>query len=94
MFHVGQKVVCIDNKDDDGAISKILTVGAVYTIAKLLRGQFLTADFQLYRGLGVQLFEVKLPGEYFRSTRFRPLTERKTDISVFTEMLDKDKVPA
>lgn len=102
-FKVRQKVVCINAKGGfinlcgEVIDSHELTEGAVYTIRSI--GMFDSV-------LAVRLKEIvrrKLalgykpqPGnnwdQPFRASRFRPLVERKTDISIFTEMLLKVEV--
>ena len=95
-FRVGQKVVCVDagstgkytpwrHSDDVHG----LTEGVVYTIRAV--GSF--------RGLrdNVWLAEIHRPlcagREYpYAAARFRPVVERKTDISVFTAMLNPSQV--
>jgi hypothetical protein len=80
MFHVGQKVVCVD--DSPGAYSgiKVLRLNAVYTIT------------HVFPWNGVLLAEVDPPPpppailRAFSKDRFRPLIERKTDISVFQQI--------
>jgi hypothetical protein len=90
MFHVGQKVVCVN--DSSYAVlgwfpGEGLKKWAVYTV----RGTGVAID----GGPGVGLNELILTGGakdqdlYYMASRFRPITERKTDISVFTEILDK-----
>ena len=89
MFRVGQKVVCVDasiryqNPPWNKPIP--LVKGRVYTIRGSENGGGV---------LGVYLFETKsnLPPfpdgseRSFCADRFRPIVERKTDISIFTEM--------
>lgn len=95
-FHVGQKVVCVS-----GPLIKVLdgrplpTVGDVYTIRAIKRG--FHRDF----GRSVLLNEIVSPthpedGQElgFFAIRFRPVIERKTDISIFTAMLKPSKVEA
>lgn len=95
MFRVGQKVVCVDDGGPgQWAPESRLTVGGVYTIKELGRA---VADAP-----GVRLFERVLssqPGRvgsfskkpfsdnFYMASRFRPVVERKTDISIFTKML-------
>jgi hypothetical protein len=86
VFHIGQKVVCVDAKG-----TKNLTKGAVYTINSFDSGP------GLWRGqlmeFGILLNEAKPnPGDVaFAPVRFRPVVERRTDISVFTAMLNDAK---
>jgi hypothetical protein len=100
MFHVGQKIVCVDDLDDISLAEKLglfivgdldgLTKGAIYTIRALITdpvtGVYCARLHEIhrqpmpYRG---GTFEVG-----FRITRFRPVVEKKTDISIFTRILD------
>lgn len=77
MFHVGQKVVCVDDK----LATRWLTKDQIYTISG--SGMFLGAH--LY-----DLAEVKTSVAHaWKATRFRPVHVRKTDISIFLAMLNK-----
>lgn len=95
-LRVGQKVVCVDAVADgrympagfgpsrtnnlDG-----LTRGAIYTIRSLnvVFGTPVCRLQEITRG-----WEPIFGGEsYFAQARFRPVVERKTDISIFTRML-------
>jgi hypothetical protein len=83
-WHVGMKVVCVDNSTWEHR----LKLNGVYTIAAIDTAHF---DDRLYIGL------VETPSKnilQWLASRFRPVQPRKTDISVFTRMLNKDKVPA
>lgn len=73
MFRVGQKVVCVDDTYFEHQITK----GAVYQIHSI--------NVE-YGDVWLRLSEVNLKSGYSRR-RFRPLIERKTDISVFKAML-------
>lgn len=81
-FRVGQRVVCVDDKDSE------LVLGRVYTIVNILyhrcRWRGRTGDWA-----AVQLHEARAEFPFFGfcSERFKPIEERKTDISVFTAML-------
>ncbi len=82
MFRIGQKVVCVDNKvrpmTAHPEILKNLKVNGIYHITKITHG-----------GLGVHIAEILSPNETsFFSNRFRPVVERKTDISTFEKLLD------
>lgn len=96
-FRVGQKVVCVEawsryglgRGDEIGP-----TQDSIYTIREIGVGLHPTCPDELH----VRLDEIVNPvieykcGKYevaFRATRFRPVVERKTDISVFTAMLTK-----
>jgi len=98
MFQVGQQVQCIDdrfNSKDRYWVPNLPVVDCVYTIKEMVPG---------HRGMGLRLCELKNPlipidcdnrtrtiqfEPTFHVCRFRPLIERKTDISIFTEMLNK-----
>jgi hypothetical protein len=80
-WHAGMKIVCVDNSGQEPN----LTVGRIYTIAVVTKG-FLG---KIYVGL-----VESDPDAYWWPHRFRPLKKHETDISVFTSMLNKDKVPA
>jgi hypothetical protein len=93
MFHVGQKVVCVNAAKsyptDD------LEYGHVYTIRSLVTEVL----FQEGRATGVKLNEIKRSSEvdsdvFWVLERFRPVVERKTDISIFTAMLTPAKADA
>lgn len=103
-FRVGQKVVCVDispmtHRKTKAPASDYLSVGAIYTIRWVGDAPF-EADKHL--GPYLKLAEIirdddKNP-EYsdypFIASRFRPIVERKTDITVFTEILRKATKPA
>jgi len=84
-FVVGQKVVCVN--DDAKAFGRNvkldgLTKGEIYTITEIYTNN---------KGLiGLVLKEiVRSKREGYRYERFAPLKEKKTDISTFTEILNK-----
>lgn len=88
MFHVGQKVVCVDNGPSRfgwKSRPKILRKGAIYTV---------TACWihEINKVPAVNLAEVKNTFGYngFDAARFRPVTSRDTDITVFKKMLSPD----
>jgi hypothetical protein len=89
-FYVGQKVVCVnagwllsENLNPVSA-EMSLTEGRVYTVVKIRRE----------RGVaGVRLAEADAaPCWGFLAERFRPVVERKTDISIFKAMLNPKTV--
>lgn len=91
-FHVGQKVVCVDAKSKIGRRTPLVR-GATYTV----RWSGLFANHWT-NGVSVpcvRVAEITRPcldditneDTPFGSCRFRPVIERKTDISIFTEML-------
>lgn len=97
-FRLGQKVVCVDDTGNMALHPGMIgpTKGVVYTIRA----------FQSYRHcVGFYLEEIRNPEglyqredggaqvveQFFDSWRFRPVHERKTDISVFTLLLSPKK---
>jgi hypothetical protein len=83
MFHKGQRVVCVDDSINPIYGPNSLKSGDVYTVAWC--GVW-------WDGIAVCVCEVTQTAEVpFRYERFRPVIERKTDISIFTAML-KPKV--
>lgn len=88
-FHVGQKVVCV-NADH----SQVLVEGRVYTVESVF-GQVLPTALGK-KDTGVSLHEVfpTRSGLGFAASRFRPVVERKTDISIFQAMLEPKKARA
>jgi hypothetical protein len=89
-FRVGQKVVCVDASVGKNIAIKLLVVGHVYTIKRISHG---------YSDGGYGLHMAELPELYsalgqtigWAFDRFRPIVERKTDISIFTAMLNPTK---
>jgi hypothetical protein len=97
MFHIGQKVVCVtDHGQWTGAGDgnwPSCKKGTVYTIRDID-----ARCIEHYGVVGIRVEELVLPlvdteiGLFepaFHPRRFRPVIERKTDISVFTRILDK-----
>ncbi len=91
-FHVGMKVVCVDDdfgKNHNGEL--LPKLNQIYTIRTIEENPFKPGNF------GIRLFEiVNHMFEYdddfaecrFSALQFRPVVERKTDISIFTKMLN------
>ena len=90
MFYVGQKVVCVDDGPSGftGRANRVLTKGQIYTVSKSWE--------HAYRGAPVVLLAEVDPDkpyhECFSAARFRPVVDRKTDISIFTAMLNTKPV--
>ena len=91
-FHVGQKVVCVDDSVGQLTRQRELVKGSIYTVRSLppwSNGLYLQeivlpkADFGAWEGHEISFF----------STRFRPIVERKTDISALTAILNGHRVP-
>jgi hypothetical protein len=89
MFYVGQKVVCVNAKprSPNWPGTKRVVEGAVYTIRAVYFEKRQNATGVLLSEI-VNEFAPSIgcePG--FLASRFRPVVERKTDISIFTDML-------
>lgn len=84
-FQTGQKVVCIRDANCElgSGYDHGLRNGSVYTIADFSRGS-VAAGYLV-------LAEIKKGA--WHPSRFRPVVERKTDISVFTKILDDVRKP-
>ncbi len=98
MFRVGQKVVCVDSEmligiwapDEVGPI-----VGGIYTIRRIFLdydGDAIVWLNEIARGPLAKAQHGDNAG--YLAIRFRPVVERKTDISIFTRMLTDDFVGA
>lgn len=96
-FRVGQKVVCVDDKPWRGPMTgdavewptKIIQRGSVYTIRES------SVSHPRSPVPCVRLVEARWNDSYdapFAAVRFRPVVERKTDISIFQKMLDGTRV--
>ena len=86
-FYVGQKVVCVDASGAPGSTwwGDIPVEGAIYTVA----GQVYV---ETRNSTGLLLVEIRngaLERGAYNPIRFRPLVERKTDISFAHEILRK-----
>lgn len=104
IFHAGQKIVCIDARGTNSCGRQELIEQRIYTVVWC--GALSPAIFTYMRSRGllwcapsyVRLFEFQRPvivqlGEElpFSAERFRPVVSRRTDISIFTEMLDRTR---
>jgi hypothetical protein len=85
-FLVGQRVVCVDDHPDDFGREIFVKKGGVYTVIKCFD----------WHGIPGVLIAEHDPGEAagWLARRFRPIVERKTDISIFTAMLKPQRVNA
>lgn len=94
-FYVGQKVIRVDALSTNGSGDIELVEGQVYTIARVV------SEVSVYKtpktprrhsqGVGFVLGELRNRSVPFAATRFRPIVERKTDISIFKAMLNPSK---
>lgn len=88
MFYVGQRVECVESGYAPGYPHDLARVGAVYTVSRVFAAPCGT--------LALELVELHQPEDdlWWPGTKaacFRPLVERKTDISIFTRMLTPNK---
>lgn len=83
-FHVGQKIVCVDDGPSkwSGMCGKSVKRGRIYTVLRMM-------DYHDGAGERLYLIEAAPSGchDGFNPDRFRPIVEKKTDISLFTAML-------
>jgi hypothetical protein len=76
-FHVGQKVVCVDDS---------LPANPWHRQHPLVKAQvYVVRELHLYPDCNC--VDIDGSGRMWQHWRFRPLIEKKTDISIFTEML-------
>lgn len=84
-FRVGQKVVCID-----AAGSSSLRLNEVYTVLEILPAEWCDWRGDTRLEVGILLVEAKPKWEHgFAPERFRPIVEKKTDISFAHKILRK-----
>jgi hypothetical protein len=102
MFRVGQRVVCVDADSGEGEwpSGSRPVLGQIYTVRSIEPTILNSAGLKL-----VELCLTSTPGHCgiiskkiykdaaYRAARFRPIVERKTDISVFKAMLTSIKEP-
>ncbi|MGE0290387.1 MAG: hypothetical protein AB7I42_25070 [Bradyrhizobium sp.] len=93
-FHVGQKVVCVDDQGHHAPWRPVSTRGLdglkrgrVYTVRAVGRYHMVACIWlvEIERAVDAEHPHLGEPG--YAPIRFRPLREKKTDISVFKEML-------
>lgn len=85
-FHVGQRVVCVDDSPVDGVYGPIAK-GAIYTVAKVGIGRSKWSK----KDVCLHLQEVPCATFFdngYSHRRFRPLRERKTSIECFRALLN------
>lgn len=96
-FIVGQKVVCVSVTPEDwrskGCVYPV--IGGQYTIGKVTTCFFDGTVIVSLKEIGEQIafLDGRTCWLCFPASAFRPLTARKTDISVFTDMLQQQKQP-
>jgi hypothetical protein len=104
-FHVGQKVVCVDDErrpygsrvpryKGEACGAKFPKKGSIYTIREVYISNKGTPGVILGE---IDNFEASIALGFnkeigFDADRFRPVTTHKTDISIFTDMLKTKRV--
>lgn len=94
-FTVGQKVVCVVDDWPSHVVSPIRK-GCIYTIAEILPPDLSFSFDGVDVRASIRLTEAKnnlADVDSFNPARFQPLVTRKTDISIFTDMLIEQKQP-
>lgn len=91
-FHIGQKVVCVDDSPNPTLGASRLTKGQIYVIRALSYGYDDTHFCVHVHGVHGGLRPRGRGERGFYPRRFRPVVERKTDISIFIEILDRETV--
>lgn len=91
MFRVGQKVVCVDDYYQDDSPPPHPPVGTIATVSWV--------DVDCDGDEVIDLVEFPSPrtltyGRGYRADSWKPLVSRKTDISIFTAMLNPSSVTA
>lgn len=92
IFRVGMKVVCVD--DSEGAYGpeeKQIYKGSIYTVSAFRPG-IGPSLIQLEEVDHTYLIGGVLCVGWFLAERFRPVVERKTDISIFQAMLTRPRL--
>ncbi len=95
MFRIGQKVVCVEDRAEAAGdiLDGWIKAGNIYVIRSM---EFCPVQNRL----GVRVEGVILPTNPFfndeenliEAFRFRPIVEKKTDISVFEEILRRETI--
>jgi hypothetical protein len=92
-FQVGQKVVCVKNGPWWGGNRDRLVLGAIYTIRRLIVADDGDLIFQIHEiQRSPKARQIWGDDVGYAAFRFRPVVERKTDISIFTKMLKPETV--
>jgi hypothetical protein len=98
VFHVGQKVVCVDADDTSAHGRKELSEGSVYTVRWVGQNDRKhPARPELSNTVGVRLIEIPIRSHGdnpFSALRFRPLVSKSTEtgMAILREILDRENV--
>jgi hypothetical protein len=91
-FRIGQRVVCVNgNKWSPSACSRQVYPALTPSLDQVYR----ITEIEFVEGEGETFLVLAEFGDAFSwvATSFRPVVERTTDIGVFTEILNKTRVP-
>lgn len=92
-FYIGQRVECVDADPECGRIfwpGEQLRLGQIYTVAAIVDNPSGYAAIAI-REVPRHSIAVSHGYRGFKASRFRPIVERKTDISIFKAMLNPSK---
>ena len=97
-FYVGQKVVCVVGEWPPHVVAPIQK-GCIYTVAEIIPPDLSFSFDGVNVRASIRLAETKnnlATVDSFNPARFRPVVQRKTDISCFKAMLNpaRSAVPA
>jgi hypothetical protein len=87
VFYVGQKVVCVDAFDTNDWAFQELFEGRIYTVI-WVGSAISVKNGRSHCGVRVNGNFGRRGDIPFLASRFRPLVEKKTDIAVFTALLN------
>ncbi len=91
MFQIGQKVVCVDvsiKKRGRIPVTQHIKKNGIYTIRAVGRDTvYFESEEQMVWLQEVRRSNYTHEDAPFHAARFRPLVEKKTDISIFKKML-------
>ena len=87
-FHAGQRVVCVDATPNRRCDVKMLYAGQIYVIRAIdVRPGWASPRWGVHLE-GISIIHPDNGSEWpFHPKRFRPVTERPTDITIFEKLL-------
>lgn len=96
-FYVGQKVVCVNAESTPGREwldAELLVENAVYSVREIRWNPVTNRPNLLLNEIRRNQETNRVQFFGYAPYRFRPLVEKKTDISIFTKMLTPTQVNA
>lgn len=86
MFHIGQKVVCVNDAPPPSRTDmEPLILNKIYEIKEIVP----FPSYSIYFGEIAICVKIQKYRNYWHQDRFKPLIEKKTDISTFNKILNK-----